>query len=322
MTSVASGSYEVESATTSELTPRERTEFWSEHVTSNHCLLDFRYTQAADFDGQTVRQFTDSYQLLKWMSEEVRYVRTAGNVRHDPDEDYRFVVPISGELVLRQDSQEVRLNPNVGTLLTMGAPGELIQAPATKAFILTIPAREVEGPLNRISPVAAVLDMTTGLGRVVSYMLAGVYEERDTLTRSQFDGVCDRITELLCMLVTGDDRPEAPGHLAEVEAVVRRYVREHAADADLTGASMAHALGWSLRQIQVALQRVGTTPRELIREERLRTVRERLVNPTYQHLTITDLAYDSGFSSVSALSSAFRQRFGVSPREMRNEQAQ
>lgn len=34
-------------------------------------------------------------------------------------------------------------------------------------------------------------------------------------------------------------------------------------------------------------------------------------------MTINDLAYASGFSSASALSTAFRQRFGLSPREMR-----
>jgi AraC-like DNA-binding protein len=322
VTSVALASYLVESATTGDLTPRERTDFWSEHVSSNHCLLDFRYTDPAEFNGKTIRQRTETYQLLKWWSEEVRYVRTPGNVRRDPDEDYRFVVPLTGGILLRQEGREARLEPNTGTMLMMSAPGELIQDAATQAFILTIPAREVDIPLSRMSPVAAALDMTSGLGRVVSYMVTGLYEERDVLTRSQFDGICDRIVELLCMLVTGDDRPDAAGHLGEVEAVVRRYVREHAADADLTGASMAHALGWSLRQIQVALQRVGTTPRELIREERLRTVRERLQNPAFQHLTITDLAYDAGFSSVSALSSAFRQRFGLSPREMRHEAAQ
>lgn len=35
-------------------------------------------------------------------------------------------------------------------------------------------------------------------------------------------------------------------------------------------------------------------------------------------MTITDLAYASGFSSASALSTAFKQRYGVSPREMRH----
>ncbi|MFG2789589.1 helix-turn-helix domain-containing protein [Streptomyces sp. NPDC048419] len=34
-------------------------------------------------------------------------------------------------------------------------------------------------------------------------------------------------------------------------------------------------------------------------------------------MTITELAYATGFSSASALSTAFRPCFGVSPREMR-----
>lgn len=99
--------------------------------------------------------------------------------------------------------------------------------------------------------------------------------------------------------------------------MVRRYVRDHVADPHLTGTAVAHALGWSLRQIQLALQKAGTTPRELIREERLRLVRDRLLCAECDHMTITDLAYSVGFSSASALSTAFRRRYGVSPREMR-----
>ncbi|MCQ0005151.1 helix-turn-helix transcriptional regulator [Actinomadura madurae] len=149
-------------------------------------------------------------------------------------------------------------------------------------------------------------------------MVRAVGAERGALTAPQFDAACERITELLCLLVTGQEHPPAPGHLAEVEAVVRRYVREHATDPGLTGAAMAQDLGWSLRQIQLALQRAGTTPRALIREERLRLVRDRLRNPRDRHVTITDIAHATGFSSASALSHAFRRRFGVSPRELRS----
>ncbi|WP_269769188.1 helix-turn-helix domain-containing protein [Nocardiopsis gilva] len=81
---------------------------------------------------------------------------------------------------------------------------------------------------------------------------------------------------------------------------------------------MARSLGWSLRQVQVALQQAGTTPSELIREERLRLVRDRLRSPAYRHMSITELAYATGFSSASALSTAFKRRFGITPREARN----
>src|SRR5512139_746941 len=316
--SVAVRSYLVECTTTGGLTAHERTEFWREHVSAYHCRLDCRYPGAGQFDGGTIRQCTEAYQLVDFWSEKIKYVRTAGQVRQDPDDAYRLVVPTKGAVLLRQGGVEAVLPTGSASLLTLNEPAEMEQWEASRAFIMTIPAREVDGPLNRSEPAIAGLDMTCGLGRVVGRLMATVSAERDHLSPAQFDAVCDRIVEMLCMLVTGDDRPDAPGHLAEVEAMVRRYVRAHATEPDLTGAAMAHELGWSLRQIQVALQRAGTTPRELIREERLRLVRDRLRNPAYRHMSITDLAHQSGFSSVSVLSTAFRQRFVVSPREVRH----
>lgn len=315
---MALGTYVVDSSTTRDVTPRERTDFWSEHVTSHHGRMGYRYPRTDDFRAEAIRQRTDTYQLVKCWSDMVKYIRTAGQVRRDPDEDYHLLLPVAGELVLRQNDQETRLVPGAGCLVTLAAPFEILHPAFTRAFIMTIPAQEVNGRLNRSSPLAVGLDLTSGLGRVVGDMLTGLHEERGTLTSGQFDAVSDRLVELLCLLAAGDDRPTAPGHLTEVETVVRRYIREHAADPDLTGAIMAQELGWSLRQVQLALQHAGTTPRELIREERLRLVRDRLRAPAYRHMTITELAYASGFSSASALSTAFRQRFGVCPREMRH----
>lgn len=316
---MAGETYRVESAETSELWSRERADFWSEHVTAYHCRLDYRFVQPDGFRGGTIRQCTDSYQIVDFWSDEIRYVRTPGQVRQDPDEDYRFLVPAQGELVVRQDDQEARLTPGSGTLFALGEPFELRHDSSTRAFIMTIPAREIDGPLNRTSPLAAGLDLTTGLGHVVNAMVTSLSQEQDRITGAHFDAVCERIVELLCMLAVGDDRPDVPGHLAEVESLVRRYVRRHAADPDLTGATMARDLGWSLRQVQLALQQAGTTPRDLIREERLRLVRQRLRNPAYQYMSIADLAYASGFSSASALSTAFRRHYGQSPRDVRYE---
>ncbi|NGO14330.1 helix-turn-helix domain-containing protein [Streptomyces sp. HC44] len=310
----------MESQTTGEVDPRERTDFWSEHIQALQTSMDFRYANPdpETFRGWSTRQRTDAYQLVHWQCDQIAYKRTPRLVRQEPDPDYRFILPLSGEAVLRQGDQEARLTPGTGSLLTLGEPFELLHDASLRGMIFSIPAREIDGPLNRKSPLATGLDLTTGLGRIVQTMLRSLSDERDHLTATEFNAVSDRIVELLCMLAAQDDRPDASGHLTEVEAMVRRYVREHAADPGLTGTSMARALGWSLRQIQLALQRVGTTPRELIREERLRMVRDRLQCHECDHLTITDLAYSSGFSSASSLSTAFRQRFGVSPREMRH----
>jgi AraC-like DNA-binding protein len=314
---VPDGAYAVEASSTADLSPRERADFWSEHVSAYHCRLDYHFPRGGDFQGGTTCQRSGSYQLIDFWSEQVGYARTERQARQEPDEDYRLLVPLEGGLTLRQDGNESRLTPGLGGLFTLAEPFELIQEAPARGFILTLPQQEVDGRLNRSSPLATGLDMTTGLARVVDGMVKSVYAERDRLSGRQFDVVCDRIAELMCMVVVSDDRPDVPGHLAEVEAMVRRFVRANAADPELTGAAVARRLGWSLRQVQLALQHAGTTPRELIREERLRLVRDRLQSPRHRHLTITELAHASGFSSASALSTAFRHRYGTSPRELR-----
>ncbi|MFE3327021.1 helix-turn-helix domain-containing protein [Streptomyces sp. NPDC059176] len=303
--------------TTARVEPRERADSWSEQVGFHHTRLDFRYARPDSFSGEMTSQRSDTYDLITWRSDRVEYARTPRLVRQAPAPDYRFVFPLAGELTLRQNDRQIRVTPGSGRLLTLDAPFELLHDPLLRGVILSIPACEIEGPLNRKSPLATGVDLSTGLGRVLHGMLVGLHDERTRLDAAQFDAVTDRAVELLCMLAAGDDRPDVPDHLAEVEAVVRRYARDHAADPGLTGTSMARGLGWSLRQIQLALQRAGTTPRELIREERLRVVRDRLQRPEYAHMTISELACAMGFSSASALSTAFRQRFGTSPRELR-----
>jgi AraC-like DNA-binding protein len=229
---------------------------------------------------------------------------------------YRFLLPTQGGLRVRQENTEIALPSRVGALVSFEAKVAMSCSADLHCMIMSIPRREIESRTGHV-PFTAI-DMTTGLGRVVHDMQVTLSEERASLSQIQFEAACDRMVELLCMVIAGDARPDAEGHQDDVAATIRRYVRDHAADRHLSGTAIAHALGWSLRKIQLVLERAGTTPRDLIREERLRLAREQLLSPAYHHHTITTIAHNTGFSSVSAFSTAFRRRYGLSPRDLRN----
>lgn len=97
----------------------------------------------------------------------------------------------------------------------------------------------------------------------------------------------------------------------------RAYVDERSDDPDLTPASMARELGWSLRQLQLALRTAGTTPAELLRARRLDRARSRLEDPRWNAVSVGGIAFASGFGSLSAFGTAFRARFGTTPRAVR-----
>lgn len=306
-------SYSVTATATDDYAPHERVELWRERTNAYQSALDIQCPSPEDFHGRMIRQYSGDYQLVSYWSTETHYLRTPDLVRREPDENYRLLIPLYGVTGLVTDRSEATVRPGTGALLSIAQPCRFTQSGPHRAALLTIPAREVPGPY----PAACFFDVSKGLGRIVGTMIGLLRDERDELTAAQFDAACDRITELLRLLIEGAEQPPAAGRLADVEADIRRYVRRNIADPDLNGSSVARGIGWSLRQVQLALQRAGTTPRELIREERLRLARERLRDQRHRHVPITDIGHATGFPSSSAFSAAYRRRFGETPRDTR-----
>ncbi|MQA08237.1 MAG: helix-turn-helix domain-containing protein [Pseudonocardiaceae bacterium] len=309
--------YVVESRATTDVLPHERPAFWANAVVSLQATMGLSLPHPRAFHASYSRIGTDSYQLVAWKSAEARYARDSRHVRADPDEDYRLVFPIAGWLAVRQHDDVTYLRPGFGGVFSYQKPLDIWHRDDTQMMVLTIPRKEIENRINLEACQGATLDVSKGLGRVAQDLAAGVLRERSVLSRDQFEAASERLVELVCLLLVGDDRPNVSAALSEVETMARRYIRQHVDDPQLTGSTVAQALGWSLRQVQLALRNAGTSPRELIMEERLKAARERLRNPAYRNLTIGELAAQLGFSTAGNFSTAFRRRFGVRPRDLR-----
>jgi AraC-like DNA-binding protein len=301
---------------TLDLDPRERAEFWSEHVRVNHCLFDYRFPGGGrDFHGATEVQRARGFQLVEFWSDGIDYVRSVDQIRRDPNDDYRLVVPYRGDLSIRKGGGSITLGHGTGGLISTRTPFELVHGGAVRAVVLTIPA--TADRVHLLTPAATTLDLGKGLGVVLDSIVRTLASEREHFTANDFETACEHVVELTSAL-TGRAQSTTPETgLAAVEASVRRYVRLHSDVPSLNGGAIARELGWSLRQVQLALQAGGTTPRELIREDRLRQARRRLLDASLRNLSIADVAFASGFSSLSNFGSVFHQRFGVSPRELR-----
>lgn len=117
-------------------------------------------------------------------------------------------------------------------------------------------------------------------------------------------------------------RPElAPGR-AQVDAVSRlaRAASWRIAAGALNGSSLAALagdLGVSERHLRRALeQELGVSPIELAQTQRL-LLAKRLLADT--KLPVTEIAYASGFQSLRRFNALFRERYGLSPRELRRD---
>ncbi|NKY29499.1 AraC family transcriptional regulator [Nocardia gamkensis] len=303
--------YRVERVDTGEVPPRESADFWAEHVCRNQGTLQCRFASPASFRGATAVQRYAGYQLIDFWSDSIVYARTRADIRHDGDESLRVMIPVAGALRLRQDDITAQVVPGHGAVVTKTRPVEFRQPMAARGWVLNVPAGAL--PLE-LGAGPALIDLREGLGSVVTGMITELGKQRAAVDGPEFASACDTIVDLLGLCLRRRDA--MPTVLATVDTAVRDHVRRHADDPSLTPTAIARSLGWSLRQVQLALHHTGTTPSDLIRAERLDRAHRRL-REAPRDRTVVDIAYASGFRSLSAFGAAFKARFGVSPQEVR-----
>ncbi|NEB04495.1 AraC family transcriptional regulator [Streptomyces sp. SID13726] len=308
--------YQASNLHADEATEKGRREYWAHYAETHVLRAHHTYVDPQPCRVRAVRQQSDRYSLHAFHIEGEKEIRrTALDCKRHPDDDYRLIVVTKGEpLLVRQGEAEAVISPGMAAMATPAEPFE-IRHGAHSAFVLQLPNREINERINSKSPLALGFDTSKGLGRLTVDMLRGLCEQRDNLTELEFNAVCDRLADLLCMLMVGDDSPD-PGHLREIDSAIRRYVHEHAGDRTLSLPAVAAALGWSPRRLQEVMAQAGTTYRDLVREERLTAARRMLRDSAGR--PIGEVAARCGFASANVLSMLFRERYGESPRDYRH----
>jgi AraC-like DNA-binding protein len=137
----------------------------------------------------------------------------------------------------------------------------------------------------------------------------------DSIPEQTMGPVADTLARLIGIAcgATAEDQPDAirTGRLVEA----KQYVVRHLADPTLSPASVASALGFSVRALHLLFEPSGTSFARYVLRRRLEECRTALLgNPAR---AVTDIAFAWGFSSLSGFYRAFQAEFGVSPGALR-----
>lgn len=104
-------------------------------------------------------------------------------------------------------------------------------------------------------------------------------------------------------------------------AAIYADVARNATDPDFSAHDVARRLGISSGYIRKLLATREQRFADLLRSTRLDHAHRMLLAPHFSHLDITRIALQSGFSDISYFNRCFRQRFGMTPSDVRNGQA-
>jgi acetamidase/formamidase/AraC-like DNA-binding protein len=132
-------------------------------------------------------------------------------------------------------------------------------------------------------------------------------------------GLADLLPTFMRQLVTTTEA----GGTATQAAILHRLcetIERKLDDPDLTPAKVAEAEGISERYLQKLFEGSGTSFTHYLRERRLQRTSAELSSPAEAHHSISEIAYRNGFNDSAHFSRVFRHRFGLSPREFRQQE--
>ncbi|WP_354697777.1 hypothetical protein DSM112329_03417 [Paraconexibacter sp. AEG42_29] len=288
---------------------------WESTVSMLHGAMRVRGRSGDAYAGSLVWQASPSYRVVRWRGAAEQLSREEAELSADPRATCEVLAPVHGVLRIESCGQRMEVVPGEMVLVPMDRPTICAHDDVCEAISFIAPAARVRSR-QAVSDAVLRVDRRGGLGGVAWGTLGALVEQRETLDGPGFDAVCDRLLDLMVLGAAGADTGSVSAPHEELVAAVRREVRGRAGDVALDGAEVAAALGWSLRHVQSALARAGTTMTEVIRDERLDRARAVLADPGH-HASISRVAAECGFSTHAMFSTAFRERFGMTPSEAR-----
>jgi AraC-like DNA-binding protein len=265
----------------------------------------------------------------------VNYVAYGGSVSIDPGCLERFFllqIPVHGAARIRTASHDIATTPGTcASLLSPTIPTRMTWESNCAQIIVLVDRRLLEQRSAALSgrPTAAVefepaIDLSSAAGRALQSRILEFVDLAERLGPQRPlspIAAADLRETLLSGLLHGQrhsasDAIERFGGRAEALPQSLRRAREFLsahADEPLDLSELASAAGTGIRALQLGFQRhFRTSISEMLRDIRLAHLNGRLTAACPDD-SITDIAFELGFTHLSRMASAYRAKFGETP---------
>ena len=238
------------------------------------------------------------------------------------DKDCYYVQLVQrGATRLNQNSKQRTPNLVTGTLFSASTPYELHLQSEVRALYLEVDRDYLNARAGVALPTSMEFSVGRGVGKLLfdhSLSLVAETEELGSDTRGRLG---EGLIDMLALALTEPDRSAAVNSSAIIKAArlraIKAYIRQNLHNASLSVREIAGAAEVSVRYVHLLFRTEGVTVSEYLWAERLKRSLDMLQSVRHAAMTITDIAFASGFSSSSHFSSSFKTAFGYRPSDLR-----
>ena len=277
-----------------------------------------------DFEAVEERFFADStvvslpgVRIINSHSGGFRSERTRA-MAQDSD-DLALYMCLEGAARISHQGQDIVLKAGETTLIS-SSDRLRIERTRSRQIVVAVPRSTLATPG---ADDALMCKMDAGkepLRLLHNYVAA--FTDNPGLIQPDYRGLIASQIQDLMRVVLGANRSAAEiaggrGISAARMHAIKSDIMHNLTSGDLSATTLAARHKISRRYIHALFEREGTTLSRFVTAQRLAQVQRALGDPGQAHLTIGVIAFDAGFNDLSGFNRAFRQHFGMTPREFR-----
>lgn len=221
-----------------------------------------------------------------------------------------------------QNNHETIVNSETSVLLTNAEPGEVRGGSETAWYGINI-SRErllglVPGADDLIGkPLDAALPAMRYLGRYAEFLM-GSDHGSDRALNGHIEST---LVDLLALALGARGEPAEIATMRGLRAIrlhdILSAIKTGFADPGFSSQSVAQKLGLSRRYVNDLLAESGLGFTERMLEVRLNKARGMLLDAKHDRLKVSEIAWACGFNEVPYFNRRFRQRYGMTPTDLR-----
>lgn len=267
-----------------------------------------------DFHGEIDTSYAGSLKLSTVTSRNVNLYRTRQEISRGNDAWFYTVFQLSGQASIEQDDRQVKLETGDMTLIDASRPCSILWQQTSRQVSLLLPRQLLENQL-RGSAISVATRLDKSLPMVqLSQRLLHESMSSPALSASESEAALDAIVCLLRpMLHQQDVQPSRrEKQFSRIMALIDDAIQEE----HLRPEWLAGETGMSVRSLYRLFADKGLVVAQYIKNRRL-DLCARALQCAHDDEKLAGIGYRWGFSDHSHFSTAFKQRFGMSPGEYR-----
>lgn len=282
-----------------------------------HAQWDLKADAASGYFAEVKRNQVDDFQLTRVYCDPVKGERSKDVIKRS-DGFFCVLFLDYGRTYLRQGSNEAVVASQQVALWDSTRPAMFESSEPVCQVSLLLPHHIGTAMVSGIEDMCGTsINASAGLGQMLYSHLRQLNDNIDHVPEHDRPAVLRATVELIGAAFRPDLDLQGSGFRRALIRRVQDYILANLHDPELSPARIAGEFRFSVRYLHRLFEETDHTAGGWIRKRRLLAAQAALRSSSNAGISVTEIAMRCGFADQSHFSHAFKQEFGVSPRDYR-----